>query len=411
MNDQDKVEKLRAEMPVLQRVAYLNTGSAGPLPQTCVEAMARAAEDDFRRGRASIPDVYKLKEQMNEIRRLAARLLGAEASSIALTNNTSDGMNIALWGINWQPGDEIISTGLEHGAALVPLSFLRQRFGVTARFVDIGLGEKALNGIARAFSRRTRLVAVSHVTYSSGALLPLAEIVSMAHERGAMVLGDGAQAVGAVPVDVGALDIDFYAIPGQKWLCGPEGVGALYVRPDRIDDLLPTFCSYMSVDGQDNRGFVLPAGGARRYEVAIMNRPNLAGFQASLRWMLEEVGIEWATRRTLEMAQRCRELLATLDGVTVLTPPQQQAGLICFDLAGWSPAAQAGLVPALEERGYVVRSIAHHPYCMRVSSGFFNTEAELGGLRDALAELMASGPDAISIPDWAISLPREYSGP
>jgi L-cysteine/cystine lyase len=411
VSDLDKVERLRAEMPVLRQVAYLNTGSAGPLPQTCVDATAQAAEDDFRRGRGSIPSIYDLKEWVGEVRRLAARLLGAEADSIALTHSTSDGMNIALWGINWQPGDEIISTSLEHGAALVPLSFLRQRFGVTVRFVDIGLGGQALDGIARAFSRRTRMVVVSHVSYSSGALLPLAEIIAMAHERGVMVLSDGAQAVGAVPVDVGALDVDFYAIPGQKWLCGLEGTGALYVRPDRFDDLMPTFCSYMSVDGQDNRGFVLPAAGGRRYEVSIMNRPGLAGLQASLRWMLEEVGIEWAARRTLTLAQRCRELLSALDGVTVLTPPQQQAGLLCFDLAGWSPAAQAGLTVALEKRGYIVRSIAHHPCCMRVSTGFFNTEAELSGLRDALAELIAAGPDAVSIPDWAASLPREYSGP
>jgi L-cysteine/cystine lyase len=411
VNDQDKVDRLRAEMPVLQQVAYLNTGSAGPLPQTCVDAMAQAAEDDFRRGRASIPGIYIIKERMSEVRHLAARLLGAEASSIALTHNTSDGMNIALWGINWQPGDEIISTSLEHGAALVPLSFLRQRLGLTVRFVDVGLGEKALDAIARAFSRRTRLVAVSHVTFVGGALLPLAEIVAMAHGHGAMVLGDGAQTAGAVPVDVGALDVDFYAIPGQKWLCGPEGSGALYVRPDRIDELMPTFCSYMSVDGQDSHGFVLPAEGARRYEVAIPHRPVLAGFQASLRWMLEEVGIGWATQRTLALARRCRELLSALDGVTILTPPQQQSGLVCFDLAGWSPAAQAGLASALEKRGYVVRSIAHRPYCMRVSTGFFNTEAELSGLRDALAEFIAAGPNAISIPDWAAALPREYTGP
>jgi L-cysteine/cystine lyase len=137
VNDQDKVEKLRAEMPVLRQVAYLNTGSAGPLPQTCLDAMAQAAEDDFRRGRASIPGFYKLKERLSEMRRMVARLLGAEDNSIALTYSTSDGMNIALWGINWRPGDEIISTSLEHGAASVPLAFLRQRFGVTVRFVDV----------------------------------------------------------------------------------------------------------------------------------------------------------------------------------------------------------------------------------------------------------------------------------
>lgn len=388
MNDQDKVKRLRAEMPVLQRVAYLNTGSAGPLPKTCAEAMSRAAEDDFLLGRGNVSDVSGLMERMSDVRRMVARLLGAGADSIALTNNTSDGMNIALWGLNWQPGDEIITTSLEHGAALIPLSFLRQRLGVTVRFVDLGLGEKALDALARSFSRRSRLLVASHVTYSSGALLPLAEMTAMAHERGVMVLGDGAQTAGAIALDVAALDVDFYAIPGQKWLCGPEGRGALYVRPDRLDDLMPTFSSYMSVKEQDARSFVIPADGARRYENALTGRPGLAGFQASLRWMLDEVGIEWATQRIQAMARRCRELLAPLDGLTLLTPAQQQSGLVCFDLQGRSPAAQAGLVDALFGRGYLIRSIPHHPCCMRVSTGFFNTEEELAGLRDALAELL-----------------------
>src|SRR5262249_48027763 len=138
----------------------------------------------------------------------------------------------------WRSEDEVLTSTVEHPGIVAPLHHLARRSGVSLRTV-------APEAVAYAITDHTRLVAVSHVSFSTGACLPIAEIASAARDTGALLLVDGAQAVGALPVDVHALDVDAYAFPGQKWLCGPEGTGALYVRPGLM--LQPTHVSTHSL--------------------------------------------------------------------------------------------------------------------------------------------------------------------
>ena len=161
---------------------------------------------------------------------------------MGLTHNTTEGMNIGLSGLDWGAGDEVVTTTLEHGGALLPLYQLHRRHGVRITFADVGNGERdaALTAIERAIHPGVRMVVLSHVTWGTGAVLPIGEIAQLAHEAGAQVLVDGAQSVGALPVDVHALDVDVYAFPGQKWLCGPEGTGGLYVKRAQLDAVQPT---------------------------------------------------------------------------------------------------------------------------------------------------------------------------
>ncbi|MFZ2422508.1 MAG: aminotransferase class V-fold PLP-dependent enzyme, partial [Anaerolineae bacterium] len=249
------LDQIRQELPAVQRAVYLNTGSNGPLPRAAAVAMAEAAARELNEGRI-VPTAWQVfSETKIRLREDFAALLHAPPTSVALTHSTTEGVNLALWGLNWQAGDEVITTTLEHPGVTVPLTLLRQRAGVTVRFAEVGLGqaERVLDALSRAFTRRTRLVALSHVSYSSGAVFPLAEIVELAHRHGAWVLVDAAQSLGAIPVDVTALGVDFYACSGQKWLCGPEGAGALYVHPDRFDDLLPAFGGYSTFLAQNHR--------------------------------------------------------------------------------------------------------------------------------------------------------------
>ncbi|MFQ5610755.1 MAG: aminotransferase class V-fold PLP-dependent enzyme [Anaerolineae bacterium] len=404
-----RLETLRRQIPALAEIIHLNSGSVGPLPQPTAEAMARAAGDELQQGRGTIAGYYAFDARKVAARGQVQKLLNAPPGSVALTHHTTDGMNIVLWGLRWGPGDEVITTSLEHEAATVPLALLRYRLGVTVRVAEVGLGQRdrTLAAIERAFTRRTRLVVLSHVVYSSGAVLPLAEILDLAHRRGVPVLVDGAQSVGAIPVDVQALDVDFYTVSGQKWLCGPEGTGALYIRPDRIDDVMPTFAGYTSQNGQDHRAFVIPAPGALRYEVATVYRPGIVGFEAGLRWLQDEVGLTWIYDRIQTLAAYCRERLSQLPQVEIITPPGPQGGLVNFDLPDWSPAALAGLADCLSERGIIVRSISHEPYCLRASTAWFNTEADIDAFCEALVEALKAGPEAVTIPDWALALPRQ----
>jgi L-cysteine/cystine lyase len=199
---------------------------------------------------------------------------------------------------------------------------------------------------------------------------------------------DGAQSAGAIPVDVHALDVDFYAMPGQKWLCGPEGVGALYVRKASLSALAPTYIGGFALrdfGSMDLTGHFLPAPDARRYEQSSVYWPALYGMQESLRWLEEDLGWSWLFERTAAITARCRALLGALPGVTLHTPAQQ-GGLTAFSVAGLEAQDVA---TQLSEQGIIIRSIPHYDW-LRVATGFFTTEADVARLRDGLVALQAA---------------------
>lgn len=379
--------EIREELPALEHIAYLNTGTAGPMPRRTAEAVTAEVQRQLRHGRSDLTyyeETYTPTRE--EVRARFARLLGAEPDEVAITHHTTDGMNVATWGLNWQPGDEIVTTTTEHPGGLLPVYAAVRRFGLTVRMVDVEDGGDEVAGrIAAALSPRTRLVTLSHVSFKTGAVLPIAEIVEAAHDAGALVAVDGAQSAGAIPLDVRALGVDFYAIPGQKWLCGPEGVGALYVRRDRIPELAPTFVGYASMrdgDAVDLSGHFIPASGARRYEVATVFWPGLFGMHASLRWLEETLEYEWIYAQTQRVTRHCRTMLSELPGVTIWSP-RPCAGLTTFTVEGVDPDTA---VAALLEQNVVIRAVSD-PLRLRVSTGFFNDEEDVERLCTGIASL------------------------
>src|SRR2546423_9408658 len=209
--------ELRAQFPVLGRVAYLNAGTDGPLPARAVRAAGEELEREARDGRA-LSHFERRFALADELRSAYAGLLGCETSDVALTSCTSEGIAQTISGLALGPGDEIVTSDEEHPGLLGALSAERQLRGVSVRAVP-------LLDVAGAVGPRTRLVACSHVGWMSGSEAPK-ELARL----DVPVLLDGAQGVGAVEVDVGALGCDAYAGAAQKWLCGPDGAGMLYVR-------------------------------------------------------------------------------------------------------------------------------------------------------------------------------------
>ena len=230
------MEELRAQFPVLDRVAYLNAGTNGPVPRVAVEAVEASLREQLEQGRSSRAWFERQIERIDELRARAASLLGAEQADVAMTGSTTDGVNAALHALDLRPGDEVLTSDEEHPGVLAPLATARETRGVRVRVVPFD----ELPGELR---RDTRLVVTSHVSWATGRVMDTDPLGA----SDAVVALDGAQGLGAVALDMHALGCDFYAASGQKWLCGPPGTGYLYVRSDRVEQLSPIAPGYQSL--------------------------------------------------------------------------------------------------------------------------------------------------------------------
>ncbi len=393
--DDEKTPALREALPSTAAGIYLNTGTAGPLPRETAHAMAEVEAWELRTGRADINYYLDSLERKAEARASIAAVLGTDPSHIALTHAATDGMNIATWAVDWRPGDRVVTTNLEHAGGLGPLWALRERLGVDLAIADLGLGGDAAATLAamdRAIVPGTRLVSLSHVTWATGARLPIREIAELAHSRGALVAVDGAQAAGAIPIGVDDLGVDFYAVPAQKWLLGPEGIGALYCSSSVLGRPLMTFAGYSSFESMD-----LAANGklwpdARRFESSNYHVPSVIGFARSTAWLSMYVGLPWAHERIAQLAGAAAEMLAEIPGVEVLTPRGNMAGLVTFKIAGWKSTAA---LKELSQRTLCIARTIPPLDAIRISVGFFNTGAELRRFRDGVALVAENTPATI----------------
>ena len=395
-DDQEKIKAIRQQLPATSKLYYLNTGTNGPLPKVAVEAMQHEIEKEFREGRY-LPFIKQLYADMDICRNYLADMLGASYEEIALTQSTTEGMNIILWGLNWQPGDEVITTNMEHPAGLAPLALIKSRYGLVVKYVDVLYGEeydqdRFLSDVEQMITNRTRLLMISHVSFSTGLTFPLKKLTDMCHAHNVLVLVDGAQGAGSVPVNLHELGVDFYAFTGRKWLCGPEGLGALYVSKKRISEVDPTFISPSSIRDRHDLDicspFVIPAPFAARYHTATaINKPILMGFQKSLEYLLQDVGIDWITNRIAHLSSYVRKLISKLPGVEIITPAGAEAGFVHFQVNGWEPK---DLCDLLNKKKFMIRPVPkpHIPTPIRISTGFYNEERELELLSEAIKELI-----------------------
>lgn len=387
-SDTEKISAIRAELPVTGRYVYLNAGTNGPLPRRSHEALVASSARELNEGRIGAAAFTALFQNLDDARTAFARVLRCDPAEVALTHNTTEGMNIALMGLRWQQGDEIVTSVAEHPGGLYPVYLLHQRYGVISRMTGIALpGHDPVEELRRALSPRTKAVVLSHVSWATGMALPVRELAELAHSVGALFICDAAQAAGMVPSDVYALGVDAYACSGQKWLCGPDGTGALFVRRDRWGDIQQTFIGYFGVQpGMSNHeGYYVPSDSARRYDVSTVYPGGLRALSASLGWIGGELGWDWVYQRIAALGRSCYQALATLDGVTMLTPPDQMAGLVHFRVDGIAPADVTAKLSAAD---ILIRD-THDPDANRVSTGFYNTEEEIDRLRRAIEQMLA----------------------
>jgi L-cysteine/cystine lyase len=362
-----ELSAVRAELPVLERSAYLNAGTNGPLPRRTGEAMVRALERDVTEGRSSKPYFEEMLSRRGELRAALARVLSAPAESIALASSTTEGCNVVFTGLGLGPGDEVVTTDSEHPGLFGGL----KASGADLQVVplrDLPAAD-ALAALDAAITKRTRLVALSHVSWLTGAVFPVGQLGG----RGIPLLVDGAQAAGAIPVDVQALGCDFYTVSAQKWLLGPDVTGALYVRPERVEELRMTFPSYGSWDWEAETPYT-PRSGASRFDPGWIPQASVAGLLASLEFA-DGVG-EGRFEQARTVADRCRALLE--ERFEVVTEPAQ-ATIVTWKAEGDSAEA----VARLAEAGVIVRDIPRLGW-LRACCGFWTSDEDLERLVAAL---------------------------
>jgi L-cysteine/cystine lyase len=350
-------EDARAQFPVLERYAYLQAGSVGPLARATIEAMRQEESIGVNEGRGTSARFAKLLEAREQLRADVAALVGVATDRVALTASTTDGCNLVLAGLDLRVGDEIVTTTDEHFGLLGPLRMSGAKVVVVepdpARIVD-------------AVTPRTRLLALSHVLWTTGAVLPVHELRVA---TGLPILVDGAQSVGAMAVDANGLD--YYTVSGQKWLCGPEGTGALVVaEPDALRVARP---SYLSQQSYENDGAFVPKEGAARFDPNLTPAADTVGLRVAI-----GTTPAWAYDRASKLAERFRIRL-TEAGEDVVVP-ESLATLVSWRI----PAEEsAEVVARLAGADVVVRDLPGRGL-VRASVGWWNDESDLDRLVAAL---------------------------
>ena len=357
--------KERARFPVLERLAYLNAGTFGPLARTTLAAMAELRAWEGEHGRAGKTYFEAMIERRERVRVLFATQVRASADNLALTDSTTQGVHVVVTGLGLADGDEVVTTDAEHFGLTGPLLGSGARLRIArvrgARPADV------FELIREQVTPRTRLIAVSAVSWIDGTIFPWREL---REATSLPVLVDGAQAAGALDVDVTAAD--FYTVSGQKWLCGPDSTGALYVREPEA--LRPRLIAYPSAESYDiAEGTWAPKAGARRFDTAFTPATSLAGLEAALADLPDG-----RFERAQELAGRCRDRLLE-QGHDVVTEPGQGT-LASFRSSGDTAEAAA----ALYERGVVLRELPGTGL-LRASVGWWNDDSDVERLVEGLA--------------------------
>lgn len=365
-------EDLRAECPGFEETVYLNTGASGPSPRRVVEA----ATDFLERHEYDAPadeGMYAAADEVYEdARESVADLLGTDPDRVALTGSTTDGINRIGNAIDWQPGDAIVRTDLEHPAGILPWQRLADLHDLEIRVLETDGGRIDREAYAAAVAD-ARLVCFSAITWTHGTRLPVSELVEIAHDAGARVLVDAVQAPGQTAVDVTEWGADAVAAAGHKWLLGSWGAGFLYVSERFLDELEPRMIGYRSVADSNGEAYEFHAG-ARRLEIGTTNPAPYAALREAIE-TFEELGYETVESRIEELTDR---LKAGLDDGQLLSPREYETGLVTFTVED-----PERTVERLAERDIRVRTLPD-PEAVRASVHAVNTEDDIDALLDAL---------------------------
>ena len=381
-------DRIRDEFPLTRERVYFNNGTLGPSPTSVIDAVTAAMSRVETTGESYEAEDAKLREKL-------AAFVGATSEEISLTHNTSDGVNIVAQGLRLAAGDEILITTHEHvGNALPWLNVARLTGAVLRSFSPLASAAEVLGAIESRLGPRTRVIAIPHLSCTTGQLFPIAEIVRLAESRGMLVAVDGAHGTGMLPLSLGETGVHFYASSAHKWLCGPKGVGYLYVRRDLLDRLEPRFVGAYSDSGWSLESVPPRIAGwnptAHRFDYGTQNTALYAGASAAIDFF-SGIGQARITEHGLALAKTLQsELLARAGAVEMLTPTEDRSRGMMVSFRFRDPAKDFRKFGAFAgARGFRVRLVAEAGLdAVRVSTHLYNSTAEVSRFVAVVGEFL-----------------------
>ncbi len=376
----------REQFPALKNKIYFNYGGQGPMPQEAIDAITQAQNHIQQVGPFGTEVNSWIIQEVKAARVAIASELNVPAQTITLTEDVTVGCNIAMWGIEWNTGDHILLSDCEHPGIIATAREIGRRFAVEVTvcplMATLNEGDPT-QVIAQHLRPTTRLVVLSHVLWNTGQVLPLDKIADLCISHDVRLLVDAAQSVGLLPLNLTELRADFYAFTGHKWLCGPGGVGGLYIRPEVRESLKPTFIGWRGVvvDSQGQPGDWYPDG--QRYEVGTSNYPLYTGLRTAIaihqQWGTPEERYQQICRHSEYLWRR----LGDLPDVKCLRTSPPESGLVSFQLTNNQPQASRLLVEFLESQRILTRTIVN-PDCLRACVHYLTLESEIDQLVDEI---------------------------
>jgi selenocysteine lyase/cysteine desulfurase len=363
-------------------VIMMNNGTVGPMPKPVFNTLMKT----FKVQVTNPYDTYAyIPRKKEEVRRKVAEFINADPEEVAITRNTTEGMNFVANGLDLQEGDEVILSTMEHSGGTHPWNLKEKRYGIKILYVPIGLPpasvDEFVGGFEKAITPKTKVISISHTVYISGLISPLKELCKMAHEKGILVLADSAHGIGMLDLDMKEMDIDFFTTSPYKWLGAPTGVGVLYIKKEHLDKVWAT----LATGGWDN------SESAKKFEAVGQRADALTIALGEAIDFQNHIGKQRIERRIKSLAGYLKRELKKIPGVKLHTSedPYISGGLTAFSIEGLEPKIVFDYVR--EKYNIVIRTIGSEEkgtYGLRASTHIFITQKHLDMFLEGIQHLV-----------------------
>lgn len=301
---------------IIKKDIYFNTGELSVVVKELKCKMIQEINDEFYNGRSKTGARKKFHEKLCYLRGQVADLIGVK--EITITDNTTFGLNVVLNGMKFNAGDEVITTSMEHIASISPLINLKNKKGIIIKEYKVGGGFN-LKQLEKLITFKTKMIVISHIFWKTGEVIPIRKVIDLAHKNGLKVLVDGAQAVGSYPVDLQAINVDFYCFPAHKWLYGPEGLGFLFVRKNNQEELDVIFSGISTVQHFNNFNDYIIKDNGEKWELGTMFRPSISGMISVLEYLTNTIKFENIYLKTLSLNKYLISLISDIPDISICT--------------------------------------------------------------------------------------------